>query len=80
MFVLLRFYAIPWHHRWMGEIVNLRRVKKTRARADAAVEAAVNRAKHGRTREERAAQMVVTARQDRVLDGALLDRNGEPTE
>jgi hypothetical protein len=57
----------------MAEIVNLRRVKKSRARADAAAEAAANRAKHGRTREERDAQAQRAARQDRVLDGLRLE-------
>ena len=37
----------------MAEIVNLRRVRKLRARADAENTAAENRALHGRTRAER---------------------------
>lgn len=37
----------------MAEIVNLRRVRKLRARADAEKSAAQNRALHGRTRAER---------------------------
>ena len=37
----------------MGEIVNLNRARKDRARADARASAAANRAAHGRTRADR---------------------------
>ncbi len=37
----------------MGEIVNLHRVKKDRARGDAAASAKQNRVRHGRTKAER---------------------------
>ncbi len=57
----------------MGEIVNLRRERKRRARDRAATEAAASRARHGRDRAAREAQ----ARQDDhlrgVVDGARLD-------
>lgn len=49
----------------MGEIVNLRREKKRRARAEAEALAAQNRALHGRTKAERDGEAL-------VLDGALL--------
>ena len=64
----------------MAEIVNLRRVKKARAREDSAAEAAANRAKHGRTAAQRASEDRQAARQDRVLDGAKLGGDGEPPE
>ena len=37
----------------MGEIVNLRRVKKARARVESDMQAASNRVLHGQTRAER---------------------------
>ncbi len=56
----------------MGEIVNLRREKKRRARAEAEALAVQNRALHGRTKAERDGEALVRAREARVLDGALL--------
>lgn len=51
-----------------GEIVNLRRARKAKAREEAEREAGRNRVLHGRTREERARDEVERARldQDRV--------------
>jgi Domain of unknown function (DUF4169) len=54
----------------MGEVVNLNRVKKARANADAAATAAVNRAKHGRGGAERANDRRAEARRQALLDGA----------
>jgi hypothetical protein len=56
----------------MAEIVNLRRVKKQRARAEAADLAAENRARHGRTKVEKAAEARETARANSVLDQARI--------
>ncbi len=53
----------------MSEIVNLRRVKKQRARASAAAEAAQNRALHGRSGAAKAAERLERARAGAVLDG-----------
>lgn len=58
----------------MAEIVNLRRVKKQRARAEAAGQAAENRARHGRNKAEKARDAADAARRDAGLDGARLDR------
>jgi len=57
----------------MGEIVNLRRVKRRLHRASEAEDAAAARAKHGRSGAERALAERVAAAQDRVLDGARLE-------
>ena len=54
----------------MGEIVNLKQVKKQRARAGKAAEAAANRAKHGRTAAEKANDRREEARRQALLDGA----------
>ncbi|MBL6458477.1 DUF4169 family protein [Belnapia sp. T6] len=53
----------------MGEIVNLKQVKKRQARAAAEAEAAANRAKHGRTAAEKANDRRAEARRQAVLDG-----------
>jgi hypothetical protein len=64
----------------MGEIVNLRRARKGKARAASALEAATNRSKFGLSRVERA-----TAASARDLDSARLDghkreRTGQATD
>jgi hypothetical protein len=61
----------------VGEVVNLRQARKRRARDDAAVTAAENRARFGRTRSEVAAERAEEARRQAVLDGARLD---EPSD
>lgn len=57
----------------MGEIVNLRMARKAKTRADAATDAAANRARHGRTIAERKADRDEAARLARIVDGAKLD-------
>jgi hypothetical protein len=57
----------------MAEIVNLKRIRKMRARADAAGLADANRAKHGRTKEERLRTEAEQAVAARKLDGAKLE-------
>ncbi|MGV9010073.1 DUF4169 family protein [Brevundimonas sp.] len=54
----------------MGEIINLNRARKTRAKSARSLEASANRAAPGRTKAER---QVAQAERDRVqtlLDGA----------
>ncbi len=53
----------------MAEIVNLRRVRKQRARAAAAALAAENRVRHGRTGADKQAERIEQARQQAALDG-----------
>ena len=53
----------------MGEIVNLRTVKKTRARADAKQAAQESRVRHGRTGAEKANDAREAARRQALLDG-----------
>ncbi|GBQ71678.1 hypothetical protein AA103196_2844 [Ameyamaea chiangmaiensis NBRC 103196] len=57
----------------MGEIVNLRRVRKQRARADAAREAEQARLSHGRGKAERRQARAIIEAQARVLDGARVE-------
>ncbi|MFN3641446.1 MAG: DUF4169 family protein [Gemmobacter sp.] len=53
----------------MSEIVNLRAVRKTRARAEARRQADANAALHGRTRAQRAAEEAERITAARRLDG-----------
>jgi len=57
----------------MGQIVNLRGVKKAKARAAAASEAAAARVKHGRTAAEKANDARAAVRRAAVVDGAKRD-------
>jgi Domain of unknown function (DUF4169) len=57
----------------LGEIVNLRRIKKRRARLDEATAAGQARLLHGRTRQDRITQETARTRLERALDGARLD-------
>lgn len=57
----------------MGEVVNLNRVRKAKARQEAAVQAKLNRASHGRTAAERANDRATEARRKALLDGARRD-------
>ena len=57
----------------MGEIVNLRQVKKQRAKAAAAAVAAENRVRHGRTGAAKQVERMEAERQKAVLDGAKKD-------
>ncbi len=54
----------------MAEIVNLRAVRKTKARGAAETKAAANRAAFGRTKAEKDAAAREAERQARALDGA----------
>lgn len=64
----------------MGKIVNLRRAKKAKARADKAKRGAENAAIYGRTTTERAATRQIEAKRRSELDGARLDYGGAKTD
>ncbi|MFN6956748.1 MAG: DUF4169 family protein [Acetobacteraceae bacterium] len=57
----------------MADIVNLNKARKARAKAEAAREAAANRAKHGRSKAERAREEAEAAKRQAALDGARKD-------
>lgn len=65
----------------MGEVVNLRLARKRKQRAEAADDAARNRAVHGRSKAEKQLSRQVTERQRLDLDGHRLltppSTNGE---
>ncbi|MBY0332608.1 MAG: DUF4169 family protein [Acetobacteraceae bacterium] len=54
----------------MGDLVNLKGARKARDRVAREATAAANRAKHGRTAAERAADRQAEARRQALLDGA----------
>lgn len=58
----------------MAEIVNLRTVRKAKAKAEHANEAQANRAKFGRTKAEKARDQAEAERAVRAIDGALRDK------
>ena len=60
----------------MGDVVNLNRARKARAKVGAEAKAAANRAKHGRTAAERENDARAEARRRALLDGAK--RDGAP--
>ncbi|MBA4804067.1 MAG: DUF4169 family protein [Brevundimonas sp.] len=62
----------------MGDIVNLNRARKERAKAAARASAAANRAAHGRTRGERSGAEAERARAARLLDGAKREDRDDP--
>lgn len=59
----------------MGDVVNLNRARKAKARADARTVAEANRAKFGRTKEEKTGDRIERERAARLLDGAKLDED-----
>lgn len=57
----------------MGEIVNLRKVRKQAKKREDAERAAANRIVHGRSKAERTLQEARTAKIQRHLEGHRLD-------
>jgi len=57
----------------MGEIVNLNKARKARARSASQAEAAANRVKHGRTGAQKAQDRAEALRLKALLDGARRD-------
>lgn len=57
----------------MGEVVNLRMARKAKARVAHDTEAQANRAKFGRTKAEKARDLLNKERNARLLDGAKRD-------
>ncbi|MDR3508280.1 MAG: DUF4169 family protein [Caulobacteraceae bacterium] len=54
----------------MAEIINLNKARKARAKADAAAQAATNRAKHGRTKADKLREKAEADRTAKQLDDA----------
>jgi hypothetical protein len=58
----------------MGNVVNLRRVKKTKARDQAEKDAAANRMKHGTPKASRVAAEAEMTRANHTVDAHKIDR------
>ncbi len=69
----MAFGPDPGQHGAMGDVINLNRARKTRAKVGQSAKADANRAAFGRTRAEKQARAAEQARQDAVLDGAKRD-------
>jgi hypothetical protein len=78
MRVLLASVVLRVEDGGMGEIVNLRRVKKQRERAAAAQAAAENRVRHGRSDAAKQADRKAENRLRAALDGARMDAGERP--
>jgi hypothetical protein len=61
----------------MGEIVNLGRERKRRARAGATQEAAENRLRHGRTGAQKENDRRARERREKALEGARREEKPE---
>lgn len=61
----------------MAEIINLKSVKKARARVEKEREADANRAKFGRTKAERTLAEAEQDKRDRTLDGARIEETDD---
>ncbi|HEV7369353.1 DUF4169 family protein [Arenibaculum sp.] len=57
----------------MGDVINLNRFRKQRAKTEREEEAARNRARFGRTKEEKKKEKDELARKNRDLEGKKLD-------
>ena len=57
----------------MGDLVNLKRFKKRRERAQSEQQAQTNRALHGRTKSERASDEMHASRQRDLLEQHRID-------
>ena len=64
----------------MSEIVNLRRVRKAKARAAAAGQAAENRAQFGIPKAERLKTTATQELDNRRLDGHRRERDSDPSD
>jgi hypothetical protein len=64
----------------MGNVVNLNKFRKRKAKADRERQAEVNRRLHGRTAAERARDELQKRRLTTGLEGARLEKSGTPDD
>ena len=62
----------------MGEIVNLNRVRKRKAREQVAAKAGANRVKFGRNKEKREQEEALIRRGETVLEQHRIEREDQP--
>ncbi|WP_366514072.1 DUF4169 family protein [Rhizorhabdus sp.] len=61
------------HNRTMGDVVNLNKLRKAKARVEAKVQAEANRVKFGRTKAERKRDEIERDRLVKAVEGVKLD-------
>lgn len=61
----------------MGEVINLNKARKRKAREEAATQAAQNRVRFGRTKEQKQLDAAVSEEARRRLDALKRDEGGE---
>lgn len=70
----MAFVCAPWHLRLMaGNVVNLNRFRKKKAREEKAKQAETNRRLHGRTKAEKERELAERQRAARALEGKRLE-------
>ena len=57
-----------------GNVVNLNRFRKQKAREEKAKQADINRARHGRTKAQKERELADQQRAARILDGKRLEQ------
>lgn len=57
----------------MGEVINLNRARKTRAKAEDKARAAANRVVHGRSKSEKTLSALERHRAEKQMDGQKLE-------
>lgn len=57
----------------MADVVNLNKARKAKAKAANTIQAATNRALHGRTKAQKQAEAAEKAQREALLNGAKLD-------
>ncbi len=64
----------------MGDVVNLRQFKKTKARSDKERQAEQNRISHGRTKAEKSLTGVLNEKAEKSLNQGKLEKPRKDTE
>lgn len=64
----------------MGDVVNLRQFKKTKARSDKERQAEQNRISHGRTKAEKSLTGVLNEKAEKFLNQGKLEKPRKDTE
>lgn len=64
----------------MGEVVNLRQFKKTKARSEKEKQAEQNRLSHGRTKAEKSLTSALNDKADKSLDQGKLEKPRKDTD
>ena len=62
----------------MGEVVNLRKWRRAREKAEAEAQAAANRAAFGRTKAEKKREAAEAAQREALLEGSRMDAPEKP--